>query len=179
MYKLDKRPSCDKVDVQTWQTPIMWQGRCTNLTNTPLSHDGCLSSLYIYLVTWWVFVKFVHLSCHMMGVCQVCTSTLSHDRRLSSLYIYLVTWWAFVKFVHLPCHMMVVCQVCTSTLSHDGSHHVTRYMNELDKHPSCDKVDVQTWETPIILQGRLQTWQTTIMWQGRCANLTNTHHVTR
>jgi predicted secreted protein len=88
MYKLDKHPSCDKVDVQTWQTPIMWQGRC-------------LSSLYICLVTWWVFVKFVHLPCHMMDVCQVCTSTLSHDGCLSSLYIYLVTWWVFVKFVHL------------------------------------------------------------------------------
>jgi predicted secreted protein len=145
MYKLDKRPSCEKVDVQTWQTPIMWQGRCTNLTNThhvmmgvcqvftsTVSHDGCLSSLYIYLVTWWVFVKFVHLPCHMMGVCQDCTSTLSHDGCLSSLYIYLVTWWVFVKFVH----------------------------------PSCDKVDVQTWQTPI-------------MWQSRCTNLTNTHHVTR
>jgi predicted secreted protein len=103
--------------------------------------------------TWWVFVKFVHLPCHMMGVCQDCTSTLSHDGCLSSLYIYLVTWWVFVKFVHLPCHMMGACQVCTSTLS-------------LDKHQSCDKVDAQTWQTSII-------------WQGRCTNLTNAHHVTR
>jgi predicted secreted protein len=159
----------------------MWQGRCTNLTNThhchmmgvyqvctsTLSQDGRLSSLYIYLVTWWVFVKFVHLPCHMMGVCQVCTSTLSHDGCLSSLYIYLVTWWMFVMFVHLPCHMMVVCQVCnlpwrmmgvsqvcTSTLSHDGC------------LSSSFMVDVQTWQTPI-------------MWQGRCTNLTNTHHMTR
>jgi predicted secreted protein len=87
MYKLDKHPSCDKVDVQTWQAPIMWQGRCTNLTNIHHVTNGCLSSFYIYRVTWWMFVKFVYLPCHMMGVCQVCTSTLSHDGRLSSLYI--------------------------------------------------------------------------------------------
>jgi predicted secreted protein len=145
MYKLDKRPSCDKVDVQTWQTPIMWQGRCTS-TST-LSHDGCLSSLYIYLVTWWAFVKFVHLLCQMYKLdkhppcdkvdvqtwqtpimCQGRCTNLTNTR-LSSLFIYLVKWWVFFKFVHLPCHMMGACQVCTSTLSHDNltnTHHVTR-----------------------------------------------------
>jgi predicted secreted protein len=159
MYKLDKHPSCEKVDVQTWQV-------CTST----LSHDGCLSSLYIYLVTWWVFVKFVHLPCHMMGVCQVCTYTLSHDGCLSSLYIYLVKWWVFVKFVHLPCcmmddcqvctytcHMMGVCQVYSSTLSHDGC-------------LSSLYIYLVTWRVLSSL---------CLLWQGRCTNLTNAHRVTR
>jgi hypothetical protein len=170
MYKLDKRPSCDKVDaqtwqppimwqvdVQTWQTPIMWQGRCTNLTNT-------------HHVTMMDDCKVCTYTCHIMGVCQVCSSTLSHDGCLSSLYIYLVTWrvlsslciylvtwWAFVKFVHLPCHMMGVCQVCTSTLSHDG----------------------RLSSLYIYLVTRGTNLTKPFMWQGRCTNLTNTHHVTR